>query len=654
MHGGSNKAVWSKAVWGKAVWGAAIALAILLPANTAAEPKHRGSKIDGLLAQDSSDAPRRVIIRAKEGKKSVVSQKLRTHGDVVYGDHPSIEALAATIHADDLGALASDPDVLSISSDAPITASQFSVLGGADSFGTLGELRATLGLTGARTGLNVTVAVIDSGLAPGPDFNGRIVGFYDFTNGQPGVGSAPSDEYGHGTHVTGLIGSNGRSSDYKYVGVATNVRLLPLKVLDRNGAGFTSDVIRALEFAIANRDRFKIRIVNLSLGHPIYESAATDPLVQAVERATRAGLIVVTAAGNYGVNPATGAAGYAGVTSPGNAPSAITVGAANTKGTVIRTDDRVSFFSSRGPSWYDGIAKPDVLAPGDGLISNLASGSTLARTSVIDGGSSKHQRLRGTSMATGVVSGLIAVMLEASEQSGLLRTLPLLGAKPLGANAVKAMLQYSATPLDDDGGRRYDVLTQGAGLVNGAGAVLLAGSADTTKPTGSFWLRSSVQPWTRFGGIDRAWSQGVTWGTRAMQGTSLIEINQAAWADNIVWGTGELDNIVWGTADAADNIVWGTVLSAVDLGWTGNVSFADNIVWGTLDWADNIVWGTALLGYFDGDNIVWGTLDWADNIVWGTFSEDNIVWGTLSDDNIVWGTNANVMSQGASLTGGGL
>src|SRR5882762_2538681 len=105
----------------------------------------------------------------------------------------------------------------------------------------------------------------------------------------------------------------------------------------------------------------------MSLGHPIFAPAADDPLVQAVQQATAAGLIVVTSAGNVGRNPTTGVVGYAGVTSPCNAPSAICVGAANTQNTVTRSDDVVAPYSSRGPSWYDGFAKPDVLAPGHKL-----------------------------------------------------------------------------------------------------------------------------------------------------------------------------------------------------------------------------------------------------------------------------------------------
>ena len=101
------------------------------------------------------------------------------------------------------------------------------------------------------------------------------------------------------------------------MGVAPEARLLGLKVLDKNGKGRTSHVIRAIEFAIANRARFNLHILNLSLGHPILAPAADDPLVQAVEAAVRAGLIVTVSSGNNGTNPDTGAIGYAGITLAG-------------------------------------------------------------------------------------------------------------------------------------------------------------------------------------------------------------------------------------------------------------------------------------------------------------------------------------------------
>jgi len=114
-------------------------------------------------------------------------------------------------------------------------------------------------------------------------------------------------------------------SNGQYEGVAPAAHLIGLRVLDDSGSGSTSDVIAAIEFATANKAALGIDVMNLSLGHPPYESAATDPLVQAVQAATQAGIVMVVSAGNAGVNPTTGLVGYAGLLAPGNAPNAITV-----------------------------------------------------------------------------------------------------------------------------------------------------------------------------------------------------------------------------------------------------------------------------------------------------------------------------------------
>ena len=129
--------------------------------------------------------------------------------------------------------------------------------------------------------------------------------------------------------------------------------------------------------AVAQNALFGIDVMNLSLGHPIFEPAATDPLVQAVEAAVASGIVVVASAGNIGINPETGEPGYAGITSPGNAPGAITVGALDLHYTATRFDDTVGPFSSRGPTWYDAYAKPDLVAPGLQLAAVAARMSTL-------------------------------------------------------------------------------------------------------------------------------------------------------------------------------------------------------------------------------------------------------------------------------------
>ena len=347
--------------------------------------------------------------------------------------------------------------------------------------------------------------------------------------------------------------------------MAPGVKFVSLQVLNGLGVGSTSHVINAIQWAIANKTAQGIDVLNLSLGHPIYEPAATDPLVQAVEAAVREGITVVVAAGNIGMNPLTGEVGYAGITSPGNAPSAITVGSSRTMATTTRIDDLVSDFSSRGPTWHDAFAKPDVVAPGQYMLSAATTTQTLyALLPTLRGptyGGRAYLNLSGTSMAAGVVSGTAALMIEQAKLA--------FGLKPT-SHALKAMLQRSAVPMTNASGQRYDVLTQGAGALNAVGAATLAGALDPRVTTGSNWVANTIPM------------------------VSTIDGQVISWNDNIVWGTD--DNIVWGTSlasqSADDNIVWGT-----------------NAVWG-----DNIVWRTSTI-WSSNDNIVWGT---DDNIVWGT------------------------------------
>ncbi len=498
-------------------------------------------------------------------------------------------------------------------------------------------------LGGAAPG-NIGVAVIDSGIAPGTDFDDRIAAFFDFTQGDIRA-VAPNDAYGHGTHVAGLIAS-------EFIGVAPGARLIGLKVLDEKGQGTTDNVVRAIEFAIANKHLLGINVLNISLGHPIYEPAATDPLVQAVEHAARAGLVVLVAAGNFGVNPTTGQPGYAGIASPANSPSCIAVGAARTFNTVTRLDDRVAPYSSRGPSWYDGFAKPDVIAPGDNLLSIAAAGSTLRLAQEQRGNTGSYMRLSGTSMAAGVASGVAALVLDNNPH--------------LTPNTVKAILEYTAIPVNDDTGALYDPLSQGTGQIQATGAVMLARAINPGASAGSPWLSSSFAPSTLIGGRFYTWSQSILWGNRRVIGTQLLNEQRPAWALNIVWGEGvgaEDDNIVWGnnfgdddnivwgnSFDAGDNIVWGNnVVWGNSLGDDDNIVWGnlldDNIVWGNLFgnddnivWGNNVVWGSGLIGMSLDDNIVWGNME-DDNIVWGNLDDDNIVWGNLYDDNIVWGNS---------------
>jgi len=478
-------------------------------------------QIQQIEQSGSQDGTVSVIIRA-DGTADWASllSALRAHGVTVGRIAPRTNAIALTISTSDLAWLETLPGVASISIDAPVTSSPLSAEGLLTNTGTglikKSDLRALLGLTDIDpTGSGIGVAIIDSGIAPVSDLSSRIAAFYDFTDGKPGVATAPVDGYGHGTHVAGLVGGSGALSGGQYAGVAPNARLIGLRVLNNFGNGSTSDVVAAINFAIANKSALGIDILNLSLGHPVFEAAATDPLVQAVEAASRAGLLVVVSAGNVGVNQVTGQVGYAGILVPGNAPSAFTVASAKTQGTVTPSDDLIANYSSRGPSWIDGFAKPDFAAPGQDLVAPAAPGSYLATMypslRVTDNfGNKSYFVLSGTSMAAGVESGLLAVVLEGSR--GVTGS-----SSRITRNALKAFTEYTAFTMHDANGTVYDGLTQGAGRVNGQGLLKLVKSINTTVPVGSPWLTTSVVPYSTYAGVLVPWTQNIVWGESALR-----------------------------------------------------------------------------------------------------------------------------------------
>lgn len=272
----------------------------------------------------------------------------------------------------------------------------------------------TYGYTGAGIG----VAVIDSGVTLNNDFRlttssgsaSRIVYSQDFT----GSGTA-NDQFGHGTHVAGIIAGNGSYSvanrKKDMTGIAPAANIINLKVLNANGLGYDSWVIAAINRAIELKATYTIRVINLSLGRAPYTESWNDPLCWAVEGAYWNGLVVVTLAGNQGRNNPGGNQGYGMIASPGIDPWVITMGAARSVLTTTRADDAVATYSSKGPTLISGLVKPDVLAPGNLLAAARATGSrietlfpgTIVPTSYyLTNGSTaggNYLRLSGTSMA---------------------------------------------------------------------------------------------------------------------------------------------------------------------------------------------------------------------------------------------------------------
>jgi serine protease AprX len=264
------------------------------------------------------------------------------------------------------------------------------------------------------TGKGVGVAVIDTGIAGQmPDFrspgssSSRVIASA-VTN--PDARTA-GDAYGHGTHVAGIIAGNGWARSYtdplrgKYVGIAPDANLISVKVSDDTGEATVLDVIYGLQFVVDNKAAYNIRVVNLSLESTSIGSYKTDPLDAAVESAWFKGIVVVTAAGNRGSSE------NAVSRAPGNDPYVITVGAYDDQASNADGDDSRPSWSSRGIT-ADGFAKPDIHAPGSGIVSTLAPGSQFAAmcpTCIVDG---QMIRAGGTSMAAPMISGTVALLLQ--------------------------------------------------------------------------------------------------------------------------------------------------------------------------------------------------------------------------------------------------
>ncbi|HET6958536.1 MAG TPA: S8 family peptidase [Vicinamibacterales bacterium] len=585
-------------------------------------------KVDDQIGKHSKGNTIRVIVALVPGATLPPEFKKYSRGtklDLINGE-------VLDLPSNLVSKMAANPSVFRLHYDRPIESHNYrtAVTVGART------VQDVLGYTGAGVG----VAIIDSGITSWHDDltnnssklfpygNQRVSKFVDFVGNR----TLPYDDNGHGSHVAGIIGGNGYDSRGEKTGIAPGASLISLKVLDAHGQGSISNMIAALGWVAANATKYNIRVVNMSVGAGIYESYWTDPLTLATKALTDKGITVVAAAGNIGKN-GNGQLQYGGITAPGNAPWVLTVGASSTMGTLTRSDDQMADFSSSGPSAVDFEAKPDLVAPGVGTVSLSVPGSTFyleKATALLTGNllnltSKPYLALSGTSMAAPVVSGTVALMLQANPN--------------LTPNLIKAILQYTAQVYQG-----YGPLREGAGFLNSLGAVRLAKyyynpHYGDQMPIQTIWSRRINWGSHRLNhGVIKptanAWKNGVVWGSvkpLAADGDNIVWGTMSD-GDNIVWGTSDGDNIVWGTASDGDNIVWGTAADG------------DNIVWGTdcggAD-CDNVVWGTS-----DGDNIVWGTASDGDNIVWGTASDgDNIVWGTSSDSDVTWGSNAGDESE---------
>ena len=408
-------------------------------------------------------------------------------------------------------------------------------------------------------------------------------------------------------------------------------------------------------------------MINLSLGRPVFESYALDPLCQAVERAWKAGIVVVVAAGNDGRDLAMNTEGYGTIEAPGNDPYVITVGAVRTMGTPGINDDAMASYSSKGPSFIDQVVKPDLVAPGNLVTSLLADKAALqlqnpsfytplgfyAYNGNPTNASTDYMPLSGTSMATGVASGAVALLLNADSS--------------LTPDAVKALLMRNAnksvlpqTSVVTANGVKYiahnDVFTVGAGYLDIAAAVRDAKTAKV--PAGTAKSPIAVfNPDT--GATHLVVDQTVLWGAGSTTGNTVLWGADNVYGQNaftsgstVLWGAGTTSGstVLWGAGTpASSTVLWGangpganTVL------WGADNTNGSTVLWGANDpsaysslWGNTVLWGA---GTPQAATVLWGanTVD-GQTVLWGagTSSGSTVLWGatTLNGSTVLWGSS---------------
>ena len=403
-------------------------------------------------------------------------------------------------------------------------------------------------LQSGTTGSGVTVAVLDSGVASDPDLANRILASVNFADPR-----SAADPGGHGTHVAGIIAGNGASSNGEFGGIAPQANIVDVRVLGASGSGRVSSVVRGIEWVLAHRTVYNIRVINLSFGAPALASYRADPFSAAVEIAWRRGLAVVVAAGNGGPGRDT-------VLSPGVDPYVITVGATDDRGTSGRDDDVFAWFSAWGSN-----PKPDLVAPGRRIVSLRVPGSTLdtlypSRIVTAQNGAT-YFTLTGTSMSTGVVSGVAALSLQRRPS--------------LSPDQLKALLVGTARPYGTAGATGVpDPIADGSGLVDAKGvdqSPALPPANSGLRPSDALAralypvLYGSPLHWKNalLGGI--LWDL-LTWNT--------LTWNSVAW-DNFDWDSVAWDSVAW------DSVAWDSVA------W-------DSVAWDSVAW-DSVAWDSYTL-----------------------------------------------------------
>ena len=565
--GDHRRGVRASALWGSgkrdngsrsnALWGsgkrrtallATLTLAVLVPFGASASPSKAGGATafvtPSLLssAQSNPAGTFDVIVQGKGGNQAATAiAGVLGAGKKAYKNFSSIDGVAVQLSGAQLVALASDKRITAITPDSRVRLSAASA-----SDDSKEKWPFVTGVDKYNGAPAATIAIVDSGIdATRPEFAGRILANVNLTT-LPG--NSPGDGRGHGTFVAGIAAGKLAGKD----GAAPNAKLVSIDVMDDQGMARTSDVIAAADWILANKAKYAIKVANFSLHSAVANSFMYDPLDKAVERLWFNGVVVVTAAGNYGYADRPSGVPFA----PGNDPFVITVGASDTGKSVSTNDDTAAPWSAYGYT-LDGFAKPDVSAPGRYLVGPVPVTSTLYSERpdhIVDPG---YMELSGTSFAAPVVSGIAALVL---------------GNNPtLTPDQVKGALLLGAKPLP-----KAPPLSEGAGEVNAGKSIQLKNPPAANKALDRFLVSDPLTggpvfdaaSWASAAKTDASWAS-ASWSDASWSSASWASASwaSASWA-SASWASASWDSSVSAAASWAD-------LSLESASWADNAEPED-------------------------------------------------------------------------------
>jgi serine protease AprX len=401
-----------------------------------------------------------VLVTAVGGVEAA-ADAVRSLGGDVESPLPIIDGVEARVPASLLPELAATDGVTAVTADRQATFEELSYDESTTASNFTKSTEATTAWAAGNLGAGVGIAVLDTGISPMKDFDGRLVHGPDLS----GEGTI-IDSYGHGTVMAGVAGGSGADSAGSnkglHNGVAPQATLVAVKVAGRNGAADVSTILHGMHWVSAYKDQFNIRVMNLSWGTTSTQDPAVDPLNYAVQRLWQQGIVVVVAAGNSGPTAGT-------VLKPGDDPLVVTVGAYDDKQNTSTQDDALASWSSRGPTAH-GLTKPDLVVPGRTLVATRSYGSRIESENPKALISPSYIRGSGTSQGAAVTSGLAALLIAARPS--------------LTPDQVKHLLKSTASPILGNAGGSAN--QQGNGRAQLAAALQAdPGPAYTQTPTAS-------------------------------------------------------------------------------------------------------------------------------------------------------------------------